>query len=232
MGLLSIVEHLSPLENLCPTSVLLSVCLRLIAHAAGSILRDVDLVWANCRAFNEPDSDICALADEAQQALRIRWQQAGLPTVTPAGPPHPPSAKKNKGRKRTLEEALPADSDQPVDKAGDESAPKKKKQKGREQEKGTQAESSSAEELKRALKAVKGVLKLKVATLFSAPVSEEDVPGYHNVVTEPMDLQTVSDKLQQQQYTSIGKLNSSPTSHLQLRGLDLIQNLLAQSVCV
>ena len=168
------------------------------ALPVGAVLRDIDLVWANCRAFNEPDSDICALADEAQQALRIRWQQAGLPTVTPSDPPHPPSAKKSKGRKRTLDETS---SDQP-DEASDEPAHKKKKQKGAER---AQAELSSAEELKRAQKAVKGVLKLKVAVLFSAPVSEEEVPGYHDVVTEPMDLQTVVDKLQQHQYASIGE---------------------------
>ena len=168
------------------------------AFRVGAVLRDVDLVWANCRAFNEPDSDISALADEAQQALRIRWQQAGLPTVTPSGPPHPPSAKKSKGRKRALDETLP---DQP-DEASDEPAHKRKKQKGSER---AQAEPSSAEELKRAQKAVKGVLKLKVAALFSAPVSEEEVPGYHDVVTEPMDLQTVVDKMQQHQYASIGE---------------------------
>ena len=62
---------------------------------------DVDLVWANCRNFNEPDSEICDLADQAQQALRMRWQQEGLPTVTPI----PPCAKKQKkdGKKRALD---------------------------------------------------------------------------------------------------------------------------------
>ena len=53
---------------------------------------DVDLVWSNCRSFNEPESEICDLADQAQQALRMRWQQQGLPTVTPI----PPSASKQK----------------------------------------------------------------------------------------------------------------------------------------
>lgn len=178
---------------------------------AGSILRDVDVVWANCRAFNEPDSDICALADEAQQALRIRWQQAGLPTVTPSGPSS--SLKKTKGKKRILEETLPADLDPADDTAGDESGPKRKKQKGAEHQAGTQAESSSADELKRALKAVKGLSKLKVAAPFTAPVSEEEVPGYHDVVTEPMDLQSVADKLQQHQYASIGKSACSPSSY-------------------
>ena len=67
----------------------------------GEVLGDVDLVWANCRNFNEPDSEICDLADQAQQALRMRWQQEGLPTVTPI----PPCAKKQKkdGKKRALD---------------------------------------------------------------------------------------------------------------------------------
>lgn len=69
-----------------------------------------------------------------------------------------------------------------------------------------QVEPSSAEELKRALKAVKAVLKLKVAAVFAAPVSEEDVPGYHSVISQPMDLHTVADKLQQHAYASLGEL--------------------------
>jgi len=72
-----------------------------ISCTAGEVLGDVDLVWANCRSFNEPDSEICDLADQAQQALRMRWQQEGLPTVTPI----PPCAKKQKkdGKKRALD---------------------------------------------------------------------------------------------------------------------------------
>ena len=64
---------------------------------------DVDLVWSNCRSFNEADSEICDLADQAQQALRMRWQQEGLPTVTPI----PPSAKKQK-KKESKKRALDA----------------------------------------------------------------------------------------------------------------------------
>ena len=73
----------------------------MISCIAGEVLGDVDLVWANCRSFNEPDSEICDLADQAQQALRMRWQQEGLPTVTPI----PPCAKKQKkdGKKRALD---------------------------------------------------------------------------------------------------------------------------------
>lgn len=58
--------------------------------ASGEVLGDVDLIWSNCRSFNEADFEICDLADQAQQALRLRWQQEGLPTVTPL----PPSARK------------------------------------------------------------------------------------------------------------------------------------------
>ena len=68
---------------------------------AGEVLGDVDLVWANCRSFNEPDSEICDFADQAQQALRMRWQQEGLPTVTPIPPS--PKKKKKDGRKRALD---------------------------------------------------------------------------------------------------------------------------------
>ena len=63
----------------------------------------MDLVWSNCRSFNEADSEICDLADQAQQALRMRWQQEGLPTVTPI----PLSAKKQK-KKESKKRALDA----------------------------------------------------------------------------------------------------------------------------
>ena len=39
----------------------------------------MERIWHNCQSFNEPDSDICATACEAQQAFHARWQQQGLP---------------------------------------------------------------------------------------------------------------------------------------------------------
>ena len=63
----------------------------------------MDLVWSNCRSFNEADSEICDLADQAQQALRMRWQQEGLPTVTPIAPSSAKKQKKKESRKRALE---------------------------------------------------------------------------------------------------------------------------------
>lgn len=59
---------------------------------AGEVYDDVELVWANCRAFNEPDSDICALADEAQQAFKSKWQQQDLPEQDR------PAKKKSRGK--------------------------------------------------------------------------------------------------------------------------------------
>ena len=68
---------------------------------AGEVLGDVDLIWCNCRSFNEPGSEISDLADQAQQAFRIRWQQEGLPTVDPINPLL--KTKKQSGKKRALE---------------------------------------------------------------------------------------------------------------------------------
>lgn len=75
---------------------------------SGEVLGDVDLIWSNCRSFNEPDSEICDLADQAQQALRMRWQQEGLPTVAPLSPS---AAKKQRkgGKKAVLEAGEPCD---------------------------------------------------------------------------------------------------------------------------
>ena len=60
---------------------------------SGAVYQDVQLVWQNCRSFNEPDSDICKSCDEAQQAFLARWQQQGLPQPDC----HPGADKKKKG---------------------------------------------------------------------------------------------------------------------------------------
>lgn len=65
-------------------------------------------------------------------------------------------------------------------------------------------EASSAAELSSAQKAVKGTLKLKVAGPFSAPVGEEDVPGYSSVIQNPMDLGTIAEKLKNGGYAATG----------------------------
>ena len=63
---------------------------------------------------------------------------------------------------------------------------------------------AAAAELSKAQKAVKALLKLKVAAMFSAPVSEEEVPGYSLVIQTPMDLGTVLEKLKDGEYASAG----------------------------
>ena len=74
----------------------------------------------------------------------------------------------------------------------------------RQQQTNLAAQSSPAE-LSQAQKVVKGVLKLKTAAPFSRPVNEEEAPGYGLAVQQPMDLLTVSTKLKDGQYTSLGK---------------------------
>ena len=82
------------------------------------------------------------------------------------------------------------------------SGPKKKKSRT---EAASAADASSAADLSSAQKAVKGILKLKVAAPFSAPVSEEDVPGYSSVIQNPMDLGSIAEKLKNGEYTATGK---------------------------
>lgn len=80
---------------------------------------------------------------------------------------------------------------------------KKKKHKAADSE---AVAADSAAELSKAQKAVKALLKLKVAAIFSSPVSEEDVPGYSNVIQYPMDLGTVLEKLKNGEYSSAGSV--------------------------
>ncbi len=68
---------------------------------------------------------------------------------------------------------------------------------------------AAAAELSKAQKAVKALLKLKVAAIFSAPVSEEEVPGYSLVIQNPMDLGTVLEKLKNGEYASAGTVHCS-----------------------
>ena len=60
-------------------------------------------------------------------------------------------------------------------------------------------------ELARAGKVVRAVLKLKVAVNFAVPVREEWAPGYHSVITHPMDLGTVAARLAAGQYADAGE---------------------------
>ncbi|KAK9815815.1 hypothetical protein WJX72_010117 [[Myrmecia] bisecta] len=53
---------------------------------------------------------------------------------------------------------------------------------------------------------VKAVLRLKSAWPFSAPVDEALVPGYHSIITQPMDLLTMSQRLQAGEYTTLGAI--------------------------
>ena len=50
------------------------------AASAGAVLDDVALVWANCRQYNEPTSELLPLCTAAEVDFWQRWQDAGLPT--------------------------------------------------------------------------------------------------------------------------------------------------------
>lgn len=51
----------------------------------GSVLDDVALVWANCRAFNAADPGLLSICDAAEADFARRWGAAGLPTGGTSG---------------------------------------------------------------------------------------------------------------------------------------------------
>lgn len=57
----------------------LSEGLRACCAVAGAVLADVALIWANCRQYNEPNSELLPLCTEAEADFRQRWAAAGLP---------------------------------------------------------------------------------------------------------------------------------------------------------
>jgi hypothetical protein len=63
-----------------------------------------------------------------------------------------------------------------------------------------------AEEAAAVLRVVRRVARSKVGAPFSAPVSEQDVPGYRSVIRRPMDLGTIAQRLETGFYASIGAL--------------------------
>lgn len=49
-------------------------------RSAFQVLKDVRLVWSNCRAYNQPDSGICAAADRLENCVEELWAKWALPT--------------------------------------------------------------------------------------------------------------------------------------------------------
>eukprot|EP00038_Savillea_parva_P030068 m.75281 g.75281 ORF g.75281 m.75281 type:complete len:716 (+) comp8979_c0_seq2:81-2228(+) len=60
----------------------------------------------------------------------------------------------------------------------------------------------------KALTLHKTLLHLTSSIPFSEPVDEEDVPGYYDVITEPMDLRQILFKLQDNEYASVDEYES------------------------
>ena len=50
--------------------------------SASAVADDICLVWHNCRAFNEPGSDVFQSCDELSGFFDQQWKQAKLPAPT------------------------------------------------------------------------------------------------------------------------------------------------------
>lgn len=50
--------------------------------SASAVADDICLVWRNCRAFNEPGSDVFQSCDELAGFYDQLWKQAKLPAPT------------------------------------------------------------------------------------------------------------------------------------------------------
>ena len=48
-------------------------------HSADEVLEDVNLIWANCLAYNEAESPVLADCKTAEAGFQERWLLAGLP---------------------------------------------------------------------------------------------------------------------------------------------------------
>ncbi len=57
--------------------------------SASAVADDICLVWHNCRAFNEPGSDVFQSCDELSGFFDQQWKQAKLPAPTVSARPPP-----------------------------------------------------------------------------------------------------------------------------------------------
>ena len=57
-----------------------------LGELPGAVWADVQLTWANCRAFNAPASPICRLCAESEAAVLRKWAAASLPVPTGVPP--------------------------------------------------------------------------------------------------------------------------------------------------
>ncbi len=62
-----------------------------------------------------------------------------------------------------------------------------------------------------ALRVIQKVACSKSGVPFSAPVSEQDVPGYRAIVKKPMDLGTIAQHLENGHYRSLGAQLEGPS---------------------
>jgi Bromodomain len=63
---------------------------------------------------------------------------------------------------------------------------------------------ASKQELAAAQRAVTLTLGSDAGSHFAEPVDEDDVPGYYDIIKEPMDLGLISRRLKERKYTSLG----------------------------
>ncbi|GAB4819339.1 hypothetical protein N2152v2_006385 [Parachlorella kessleri] len=150
---------------------------------------DVDLVWSNCRLFNDESAPVLAACAVVEAAFNKQWKSAGIY--------HPAAATSVEGAEAAaaMREGL-----------GLRGVAEKRAGAGAQHGSGVSGGSKSHKgqyDWKAAARAVLYRLQLqKSARWFQEPVRPEEAPDYEELVQQPMDFGTISRKLASDKYAS------------------------------
>ena len=169
----------------------------MIAHLNPQVRRDIDLIWQNCQDFNGATSWLGDHAETLRQFTQKKFAQAAIPDSAPIS--YTASGSQSPGRQRKSAPlppvGRPLPPSRPVPPVNRTSS---------------NASAITTDDVEMTLGQCRSLLKpfliMPSANPFLVPVDPVllNIPDYPTVVKHPMDLGTIEEKLNKNQYSSAG----------------------------
>eukprot|EP00218_Dolichomastix_sp_CCMP3274_P008270 CAMPEP_0170135160 /NCGR_PEP_ID=MMETSP0033_2-20121228/2333_1 /TAXON_ID=195969 /ORGANISM="Dolichomastix tenuilepis, Strain CCMP3274" /LENGTH=496 /DNA_ID=CAMNT_0010370755 /DNA_START=183 /DNA_END=1673 /DNA_ORIENTATION=- len=169
------------------------------------VLADISLVWKCCREYNAREEPVVKEMEELEAEFRRLWEAQNLPLeievdpnnpelqAVPARPPsmpdRPPPPKPKPKQPRPV---VPAPAPQLPPSVALMNLPVP----------ALVGVDDAKAQLKRAHAIIKEVIKMPDAEPFAAPVNQDEVPDYYEIVRRPCDFQTIANRLSKCRYKS------------------------------